>query len=240
MKLKLLIVAMLLIISTGFADAAESTTSAQASPSSDLKINELKAKLASRVAELSLVSQKLISGKIKTLSDEKIIIENVNGEINLNLKDDTDFLEILKDYTTKSIKLDNLKTGDNIYTWGLLNTSTNSLNTKSVVYLNATEMITGRIKSVDDENYQLSVVSNGKDVLIDHLITTKDYFLDKNNKTVRGGFSKFRENQLVYAVGTYEEDKNKNKLFSAIRLIILSEGKSSSPTSTPTPTVTKK
>ena len=235
MKYKIVITVLLMLFSASYTYGTESTSSDSATPSSDFKIQELKDKLASRVAELALVSQKVLSGEIKTLSDEKIIIVNDNRETDLNLKDDTAFLEILRDYATAKIKLDNLKTGQKILSYGAFNSTTNSLNAQFVVFLNETLKITGKIKNVDSENYQLTVSSNGTDVLIDHLTTTKDYLLDKNNKFVRSGFSKFENNQLVYAVGAFDEDKNKNKLFSAVRIIILPDTTVSSSTPSPTP-----
>lgn len=234
MKNKILLILLLILLSLPLL-STDTVSAESATPSADLKIQELKDKLASRVAELALVSQKVLGGEIKTLSDEKIIIVNDGRETDLNLKDDTTFLEILRDYTTDKIKLDNLKTGQNIFSYGAFNNTTNSLNAQSVIFLHETFKITGKIKKVDSDNYQLLVSSNGTDVLIDHLTTTKDYLLDKNNKFVRGGFSKFENNQLVYAVGAYDEDKNKNKLFSAVRIIILPDTDASSSDPSPTP-----
>ena len=107
---KILIILSLLLMSGSDIFAQESTNTA--------KIKELKDKLASRVAELNLQTKKMIQGEIKTLSDQKIILTNNNIEINVNLDDDTTLTQQTGDGKKKTIKVDSMKSGQNIFTWG--------------------------------------------------------------------------------------------------------------------------
>ncbi len=186
------------------------------------KIKELKDKLASRVAELNLQTKKMIQGEIKTLSDQKIILTNNNIEINVNLDDDTTLTQQTGDGKKKTIKVDSMKSGQNIFTWGSFNSGTNVMTASNITVVDMPAIIIGRIKSIDSKNYQLIVTEGNKDILVDHDFSTKDLILNKDYNTAKGGFSKFAEKQLVYVFGYNTTDKNDKPMLSAQRIIILS------------------
>ena len=186
------------------------------------KIKELKDKLASRVAELNLQTKKMIQGEIKTLSDQKIILTNNNIEINVNLDDDTTLTQQTGDGKNKTIKVDSMKSGQNIFTWGSFNSGTNVMTASNITVVDMPAIIIGRIKSIDSKNYQLIVTEGNKDILVDHDFSTKDLILNKDYNTAKGGFSKFAEKQLVYVFGYNTTDKNDKPMLSAQRIIILS------------------
>ena len=211
---KILIILSLLLMSGSDIFAQESTNTA--------KIKELKDKLASRVAELNLQTKKMIQGEIKTLSDQKIILTNNNIEINVNLDDDTTLTQQTGDGKKKTIKVDSMKSGQNIFTWGSFNSGTNVMTASNITVVDMPAIIIGRIKSIDSKNYQLIVTEGNKDILVDHDFSTKDLILNKDYNTAKGGFSKFAEKQLVYVFGYNTTDKNDKPMLSAQRIIILS------------------
>ena len=211
---KILIILSLLLMSGSDIFAQESTNTA--------KIKELKDKLASRVAELNLQTKKMIQGEIKTLSDQKIILTNNNIEINVNLDDDTTLTQQTGDGKKKTIKVDSMKSGQNIFTWGSFNSGTNVMTASNITVVDMPAIIIGRIKSIDSKNYQLIVTEGNKDILVDHNFSTKDLILNKDYNTAKGGFSKFAEKQLVYVFGYNTTDKNDKPMLSAQRIIILS------------------
>lgn len=201
--------------------AAESSPSATPTPTLAVKIKELKDRLASRVAELAILSKKVFKGEIKTLSDQKIIIKEKDQEINIAINDDTGFFEVGNDGKEKRIKLENLKKDQTVIAWGTYNSSTNTLTAKSIVAKSKPFILLGKIKSIDKKNYQLFVTMEDKDYLVDHEITTKDSLYDTTKGLVKAGFSKFLPGQLLYVYGFLTTTKDNKEMLSAQRIIIL-------------------
>jgi predicted RND superfamily exporter protein len=219
--------------------ALESTASAATpTPTTEKKIKELKDRLASRVAELNVISQKMIKGEIKTISDSKIILISNGNEININLNDESSFFLFQNTGVKKPIKVDSLKTGQAAISWGAFNSSTSTLSSKTFVVVETPLLITGTIRSVDKKNYQLVVQTTEKEYLIDHDVTTKNYMLAKDDVLAKSGFSKYQEGQTVYVAGDLVTDKNGKDMLLAQRIIILKntaqEPQNPSPTPTPT------
>lgn len=219
--------------------AVEATPTPQITISSDLKIKELKEKLASRVAELNVLSQKVFKGEIKTISDQKIIFSVGVNEVTANLNDDTAISEIGSDAKKKQIKIDDLKVGQTVYIWGTFNATTSTLMAKSVVVMELPLTLVGKIKSVDKKNFQITVSSLQKGYLIDIDQTTRTLIYDQHQGLTRSGFSKFSEGQLVYVYGFLTITKEGKELLPAERILILAETSSPPPSTTPTPTKAK-
>lgn len=234
------IITIILVFGAVKALAVESTESANTpTPTIEQKIKELKERLASRVAELNVISQKLVKGEIKTLSDQKIIILSNTNEISINLNEESSFYAIGSDGVKKSVKLSDLKTGQTALSFGAYNSSTNTLTSKTIVVEELPTIIVGQIKSVDKKNYQLSVSTKEKDYLIDHEVTTKNFTIGKDDVLVKSGFSKYEEGQIVYVVGDLVTDKSGKELLSAFRIIVIKDAPSQIETQSPTPTPTK-
>lgn len=210
----------------------------QTTASGELKIQELKEKLASRVAELNTVSQRLIKGEIKTLSDEKIVLMQNGSEININISEESSFYKLETNGAKKTVKIADLKTGQTVYSPGSYNTATNSLITKTINVVEFPTIIAGVVKNVDKKNYQLMVSAKDKEYLIDHDVATKNFLLDPEGKMQRSGFSKYAEGQTVFVLGDMVTDKSGKDLLSAFRIIIL-KNPLVQPSPTPTPTKSK-
>lgn len=239
-KTLLLPVIFILFVSMTYGiNAADITSESKNSPSSELKIKELKEKLASRVAELNIVSQKVFIGEIKTISDQKIIFNVLGNEVTANLNDDTAISEIGSDFKKNTIKLDDLKVNQTVYIWGTFNSTTNTITAKSVLVMELPLALIGRIKNVDKKNYQITIAVSAKDYLVDIDQTTRTSIYDEHKGLSKGGFSKLSENQLVYVYGFLKTTKEGTELLPAERILILYDGQSTSISQTPTPTTAK-
>ena len=219
-KKLLLIIASVLLFSSGVAYAVNSDLTKSASSSPDL-IKQLKDKLASRVAELNVLSQKVFWGQVKTLSDQKIIMTAGSNEVNISLNDDTIYSQISSVFKKKTITLDTFKSGQSIFSWGTFNSSTNTLSARAIVINELPLYIVGKINSPDKKNFQFSLSSKDKNYLVDHQVTTSDFSYGLEKGLVKSGFSKFSEGQQVFVVGDLTTDKNGKELLSAQRIIIL-------------------
>lgn len=197
------------------------------------KIQELKDKLASRVAELNEVSQKVIVGEIKTLSDEKIILLTNESEINVEINDDTVFYELGRDYKRKEIKLEDFEAGDNIIVWGAFNSSANSLTTKNVYRQPNDVTFVGTIKGVDKKNFQISVIDLEKNnYTVDIEVDTKVNQYNASEGLIKIGFSNLQPGQFVYVLAA-PSPSNKRDLVSGKNVsVIFAPSSISSPTPT--------
>ncbi len=238
---KLLLFSILFLLATMASGiwAADTSPTPQATVSSERKIRELNEKLASRVAELNVLSQKVFKGEIKTISDQKIIFSVGGNEVTANLNDDTTISEIASDFKKKQIKLDDLKVGQTVYVWGTFNATTNTLTAKAAVVMQLPLALVGKIKNIDKKNFQITVLSSTKDYLVDIDQTTRTSLYDRQKGLTRSGFSKFSEGQLIYVYGFLTVTKEGKELLPAGRILILAEAPSPSPSITPTPTNAK-
>lgn len=202
----------------------------------DDKIKELKDKLASRVAELNVVSQKVLTGEIKTLSDEKIILTVNDAEINVEINEDTKFYELGRDNKKSDLELDDLKTGEQVVVWGSFNSSTNTITTNNVYRQPNDISFVGKVKGVDRKNFQVTVTdTENTDYTVDVEVDTKVNQYDASKGLVKAGFSKIKEEQFLYVLA--EPPTNEKNLVSGKNIVVLFD-----PTNitTPTPTETEK
>ncbi len=224
--------------------AVSATSSATATPANvrDQQITDLKNRIATKVAELKILSKTALVGTVKTLSDQKIVITVPNSDISLEISsEDTRLSQIDQDGNSKSLKIDKLTTGQKIIAWGTYNSETQNMTADAIVARDFPQTFVGQIKSVDKKNYQFLVTNQGKDLpyLFDVNPPTKISLLKDDNNFSRSGFSKLAAGQTVYVWGFIgDKTKDGQTLLSTKRIIVLSQAEStaSSPTSTPTAT----
>ncbi|MCL5675704.1 MAG: hypothetical protein M1120_01095 [Patescibacteria group bacterium] len=224
---------------TGFAQNSASQT-ATPSETRDQQITELKQKIATKVAELKILSPQAIAGTIKTLSDQKIILNSNNNDIDVEIGSDTALSRVDQNNNSKTLKIGDLNTGDNLIAWGNFNKETDTLTADSVVLRDMPQFLAGQIKSVDKKNYQFLMTSNGKDIsyLFDVNPPTRTYTIGNGNKLAKSGFSQLEKGQTVYVFGFIgKTTKDGQTLLSTLRIIILKEPTTAS---SPTPTLTPK
>lgn len=212
-----LLLSIFIMLSANTVLAQTSTPSA----TREQEIKELKDKLATKVAELKITSQKVFLGTIKTLSDQKIILTTDTQEININLDENTSLQQEDKTGSKKNIKISQLAQGQTLLALGTFNKDSSELLAKNIVARDLATTIVGAVKSVDKKNYQLMVLSNGKEILVDHQTTTKDFLYEEGKNLQKIGFSKFSEGQTVYVYGFMTKDKDGKEMLSAERIIIL-------------------
>lgn len=233
-----LIILSVLFTNTGLAKALEGTPSDSVTPTTvrNVQISELKERIATKVAELKILAPQVVSGSIKTLSDQKIVLTVNDEDLSVDISEDTTLSQFDQDQNKKSLKIADLKTGQKIVVWGNLNKETNTMTADTVVARDFPLTFVGQIKSVDKKNYQFLVQSQNKDIpyLFDVNPPTKISLLANDNTLTKIGFSKLIEGQTVYVYGFIgDKTKDGQTLLSAKRIIILSQ-----PVTTPTPSLT--
>lgn len=208
------------------------------------KINDLKERIASRVAQLKLVERRGIVGKVTDVANTQITILDVSNNIRF-----IDVDEITK-FASPSAKgtfgISDIPKGITIGVLGLYNKESRRTLARFVNTLSLPIMLHGAVASVNSEDFSFVVTTPDKfDYIVDIEKTTRTLIYTKEAGTVKAGFAKIKEGKRVSIVG-YAADKNPSRI-SALKVIVFQDVPrnpaiifSVSPTSSPTATLAPK
>ena len=208
------IIIFITFIRTGVSYAASPTASPDKVQS---QIDELKDRIASRVAELKLVEKRGIIGTVTDISNTQITLTDVKG--------DTRFIDV--DELTKfegatrndSFGISDIKKGAALGVLGLYNKQSRRLLARGIDVITVPQFIHGVVTSLDSENFSLTVVSDKNDkAIVDIEATTKTFSYTKAQGITRAGFSKIKESQNITVVG-FPDKQNKDRVV-ALRILI--------------------
>lgn len=187
----------------------------------DKEIQNLKEKIATKVAELREKNNKAVSGFVTNISGLTITIKdesNVDFEIKL---DDalTKYYQVAGTQL-KEIKLSDIKKGIFLIITGVASDKTITANT---VYVDEMFLIkSGKITEVDSSNFALKVLSSDKDIYtLEIETTTKQQMINvKTLEVERAGFSKIKEGDAIHFV-VKKTGIEKENTYSAIKFLII-------------------
>ncbi|MBI4064860.1 hypothetical protein HY409_00615 [Candidatus Gottesmanbacteria bacterium] len=218
--------------------ATESTPSAlpskEASDSSRQKqIDNLKERLATKVAELRQTQKRAISGTVKNTSITTITIETNTKDVKIERNDDIQVYQMLKGKRTK-LSTDDVEKGDFIVVFGDYDTTLDILKAK-VIFIQSLPLlrIWGSIKDIDKNNFTVTITTKEeREIVIDIEKSTKVTLWTKSQGVEKSGFSKLATFDVIHILGS-AVPKKENRI-SAGR--ILSLGNLTNPSITPTST----
>lgn len=183
-------------------------------------INELKDRIASRVAQLKLVERRGIIGTVTDLSDTQITISDLHT--------DTRFIDVdeLTKFSSPSAKeafgISDITKGSKIGVLGLYNKQTKRTLARFIDVLTLPKTVRGSIISKDEEEYTLTILSeNGRKTIIDIEKITKTSTFTKTDGLVKSGFSKIKGNERTIIIG-FTDIKDKNRMIAS-RIILFPE-----------------
>lgn len=171
------------------------------------QIDELKSKIASKVAQLNLVEKRGFYGTVTDASDTQITLSTVNGETRFV---DVDELTKFSSDSNDSFGISDIKKSMSLGVIGLFNKQSQRMQARVVEEEDALpNFFYGAVYSVDSEEFTLTIAKeNGARNVIDVESITKSYlFID--GELVKSGFSKIKETTPVVVVGFPGKD-NKN------------------------------
>lgn len=214
MKQALLIFYFLFFILANSAHAASPTTSPDKVQS---QIDELKDRIASRVAELKLVEKRGIIGTVSDISNTQITLTDVKGDTRfVDVDELTKFEGATRD---ESFGISDIKKGSALGVLGLYNKQSRRLLARVIDVATAPQFIHGAVTSLDSENFSLTVVSDKNDkAIVDIEATTKTFSYTKVQGITRAGFSKIKESQNITVVG-FPDKQNKDRVVASRILI---------------------
>lgn len=195
------------------------------------KIDDLKERLATKVAELRQSAPKAIFGTVSDVGVSNITVDTQQKGIKIELTDDISVAQILKGKRT-NLTTDDIDENDVVSVFGDYDSTIDILKASHIFIENKNrpQRIHGFIKDIDEENFQVELEGvDGQTYTVD-IEKTTDTMEAKPDGTIEdSGFSQLKTGMFVSVLGTVDEDDD--ALYSADRILSIKTGK------TPTPTV---
>lgn len=212
------------------------TPSATPTETKSQKLEDLKDRLATKVAELNTTERRAIYGTVKSTSISTITVETTTKDVKIELTDDIKVFQMLKGKRTE-LKIENVEKGDVVTVFGQYDTAVEILKAK-VIFIQGTgdtQRIFGTITDAKKADYTLTVeTGNGKSFVVDFETITKTSTWSSDKGIEKAGFSKLLVGDTVTILGTPVAKKD-NRL-SALRILDLGNLSGEKPATTPTPT----
>jgi len=219
---------------TVIAAEVNSTSSATITPTVNQKVEDLKDRLATKVAQLNQSERRAIYGTVKTTTISTITVETATKNIKIELTDDIKVFQVVKGKRTE-LKIEDVVKNDVVSIFGNWDTAVEVLKAK-VIFIhdttNALLRISGTVTEVKKSDYTITLKTNDEKIYtIDFETTTKTNVWTKDKEIEKGGFSKLVSGDTLYVVGT-EVPKKENRI-SASRILNIGTLTGTKPTGTP-------
>lgn len=216
MKTIFFIIIFLIFSSTQAFALVTSTPTPTTSPLQQ-QVDELKTRIASKVASLKLVVKKGILGTVTDVSDTQITLSNLNGKTRII---DVDELTQFSSSNSNSFGISDVKKGMFLAAIGLYNKESERTQAREIIEQDPLpNFIYGAVASIDKDNYSITVAKeNGINSLVDIETITKTYAYSEGTLT-KSGFSKIKVAQTILIIGYF--DKQNKSTIIASRIILL-------------------
>ncbi len=180
------------------------------------QINDLKDKIASRVAQLKLVEKKGFVGTIKEVSSNQLTVTDLAGnERVIDVDEITKFTSSGND----SFGISDLKSGMKVSVIGLYNKDSERLLARFINTYTLPLYLSGTISEVDKTNYTVTLsMEDGKSYLVDIESVTKTNTFNKDDTSEKSGFSKIEAGTRAFIIG-YADKKEANRMV-ATRILL--------------------
>lgn len=195
------------------------------------KIEDLKERIATKVAQLKTTQKKAIYGKVKSVSISSVIIETDNKDIKIDLTDSIRLVQYINGKRT-ILSLENLSVGDYVTIFGSYNTTLDLLSAAFILIQDLPPIRnSGKVSNISKDNYTITITTTEqREIIIDYEKTTKTVLWNKEDKKfTKGGFTTFSINDIIHVTGI--SDPNNKDRIKADRILDITN--SSIPTLTP-------
>lgn len=220
------------------AQTASSSAKTMPTATESAQLNELKERLATKVAQLRTVVRKAVYGTIKAVSITQATIETKTKDIKIELTDDVRVAQIRSGKRT-ALTVEDLEARDAITVFGTYDETLDLLKAQAIFIEPSAAMVraAGTVADIDREEFTLTInTKEGRTITVDIERTTKTTTWSKEGGLAKGGFSKIAVGDTVHVVGT-SAPKSENRI-TAARVLDLGNitGAKSAPTEAPAPT----
>lgn len=166
------------------------------------QIEDLKDRLATKVAELRQSKRMAAYGTIKSVSISTFVVETKTKDLKIELTDDLKIFQVLKGKRTE-LKTDNLEKGDIVTVFGEYDTTLELLQAKMVFIQTAQPLqIAGKITATSKEDYTIIIETTDNNTYTIDFETTTKTNLWNGTALEKGGFSAFGTGDVIFVTGT--------------------------------------
>lgn len=231
-----------------FAATASPTATLKTTPSLEqtagdrAQIEELKERLATKVAELRTLVKRAMHGTVTTVSITSATVETSTKNIKIELGDEVKVTQVISGKRTV-LSTDAIEVDDPITVFGTYDATLDLLQAQYIFIERRVEpkRVLGTITNIDEDNNMITVKTpQDRHIDVDIEKTTKTSSWSKSGGIVKSGFSKLAIGDSIHMVGT-PDPKNENQI-TAIRILNVGNitGEKPTPTleATPTPKTT--
>lgn len=228
---KVLILFLILFFSTSYVYSQEETTDSptptvkeeekkekEAENETDDKIQELKEKVADKVAELKKEKLGGITGNLQSASEEALIITIDEVEYSVQLDEDTHIYSLDKNLKKQEIKLTDIDKNEIITVIGTIDTEEKTAQALVIVKRTSPLSLVGKVDSVSTKDGTITLTTlEGETQTVDYEVSTKSLMFDpQKQETVKIGLSKITEGAKIHVWAIKNEETT-----SALRILIL-------------------
>jgi cell division septation protein DedD len=213
-------------------------TNSTATPTPTSHIDDLKERLATKVAELRQTQQKAIYGTVKTTTVSTFTVETDTRDLKIELTDDIDVFQMVRGKRT-ALTTEDIAESDLVTVFGEYDSALDLLRAK-VVFIQSAPLarVSGIVSAVDRKEFTTTVTTaEGQAYIIDIETTTNTLAFDAEKGLIKGGFSRIEIGKTIHVVGTAVAKEDHR--ISASRIIDLGNltgDATPTPTEAPTPT----
>ncbi|MFH1833285.1 MAG: hypothetical protein ABH816_03965 [Candidatus Levyibacteriota bacterium] len=180
---------------------------------SEQQLNEIKDRIASRVAELKLVEKRGIIGTVTDTSDTQITISDL--ATNTRFIDVDEITKFSSPGAKTTFGISDLTKGEKLGILGLYNKQSRRILARFVNVLNPQKIIYGAVESIDAQNFTVKIITEKKESIdVDVEKTTKTSSYTKDSGLVKSGFSKILVEQRIIVRGI-SDIKNPSHVFAS-------------------------
>jgi hypothetical protein len=224
MKLGLIVIMTVLIGRLWLSAVLAQTGTITPSPTltiDEKNIQNLKEKIATKVAELREKNNKAVSGFVTQIGDQSLKIKDEKDtEYEIKLDDALTKYYQVSGTQLKEIKLSDIKKGLFVIVTGVANDNVINAN---ILYIDEMFLVkSGKITEVDKDNFSLKLLSSDKDAYTLEIETTTRQQM-VNVKTLVAeptGFSKIKEGDTIQFV-VKKTGEEKNNTYSPTKILII-------------------
>lgn len=184
------------------------------------KIEDLKERLATRVAELRSKNKRGYYGVVKTKDDDDITIVASDREIPMLTDENTSYFTLDSSNKKKETTSKDIKLGAYIAAFGSLDLDQKTLIAKVIISHEMPRKINGVVKEVDVNEGTFSVINSKSNTYIfDYEITSRCRMLGKNFELTNCGLSKIKAEDRVF-IRALAKDATIDRL-KAVRILLV-------------------
>ncbi len=182
-------------------------------PTNAAAINDLKERIASRVAQLKLVEKRAIIGTVTDVSDTQITLTDIQQ--NIRFADVDELTKFSSPSAKTSFGISDITKGSKVGIIGLYNKQSRRILGRFVNVIILPTFVNGAVSAIDEANFTVNIISeDGKNITAEIENITKTLSFTKESGLVKSGFSKIKQGEHIIAIG-FLDLKNKNKLIAA-------------------------